>query len=256
MSKKFPFLLIVFLVMGIAYPCLGIDKKSVVAVWLCDEGNGGTVGDISGNGHDGEIVGDVKWANGNFGKALEFTGTAGTRVEVPHKDTLTLEKWTITAWGKLKPSPGGDWAVIVVKDPANGVQNYALDLNEGGLVCAEVTSGGNWSGCTGTTAVYDDKWHFTAASYDGIALKVYVDGVKESEQNFGKPDVNTAAVAIGGRMDNSQPLLGLVDDVSLFSVALSDDDLKTIMDKGLADALGYAAVDPASKLAITWGAIK
>jgi hypothetical protein len=258
MYKRFFFLLIVFFIIGI-FACPGlraIDQKVAVGIWLCDEGNGNKVGDTSGHGYDGKIVGDVKWSDGKSGKALEFIGKAGARVEIPHKDTLSLEKWTITAWGKLKPSPGGDWAVVVVKDPANGVQNYALDLDEVGMVCAEITSAGNWSGCSSNTAVYDDKWHFMAASYDGIALRVYVDGAKKGEQIFGKPDVNTAPVTIGGRMDNTQPLFGIVDDIGLFNDAIGENDLKTIMDKGLANALGLTSVEPFSKLTNTWGKVK
>jgi len=256
LSKMILLLSIIYIVL-IAYPGFAaVDPKSVVAVWLCDEGKGNEVGDASGHGHDGNIVGDVKWADGKFGKALDFQGKGGTRVEIPHDDSLTLTTWTITAWAKLNAPPGGDWAVVVVKDPANGVQNYALDLDKGGPVCAEITSGGNWSGCESKTTVYDDTWHFLTAIYDGTTLMVYVDGKKDGEQAFGKGDANTAPVAIGGRMDNSQPLFGLVDDIGLFNAAIAVDDLKSIMDKGIGKVTGLAAVESSSKLATTWGQLK
>ena len=142
-------------------------------------------------------MGKIGWAEGKFKKALEFFGEAGSRVEIPHDDSLSLDEWTITAWAKLKPT--GAWAVIVMKDPGNGQQNYSLDLNEQGRVFSEVTSGGNWSNCGSNTVTTDDKWYFLAASYDGKALSVYVDGKKENEQNFAKPDTNTALVSIGDR---------------------------------------------------------
>ncbi len=232
----------------------GIDTNSIVAVWLCDEGKGDTLADSSKNGHDGKFVGNIGWTDGKFEKGLEFFGEAGSRVEISHDDSLTLDEWTITAWAKLKPT--GAWAVIVVKDPGNGVQNYSLDLNGDGKVFSEVTSNGNWSDCGSNTAVQDDNWHFLAASYDGAALGIYVDGKKEKEQNFAKPDTNAAPVTIGDRMDNSQPLLGIVDDIGLFSVALGEDDLKTIMENGLGNATGVAAVEPTSKLTTTWAGIK
>lgn len=233
-----------------------IDPTAIVAVWLCDEGKGDTLTDSSGNKHDGKFVGKVDWTDGKFEKALEFFGEAGSRVEIPHDDSLTLDEWTITAWAKLPAGGGGAWAIIVVKDPGNGLQNYALDLNEQGRVFSEVTNVGNWSDCGSNTTVYDDKWHFLAASYDGKALRVYVDGKKEKEQNFAKPDTNTAPVTIGDRMDNSQPITGVIDDVGLFSAALGEDDLKDIMENGLGKALGIAAVEPASKLTTTWGRLK
>jgi len=259
MSRKMLlFLSSILYIIGVAYPgSAAIDPNSIVAVWLCDEeGEGGTLADASGNGHDGEFVGDVDWTDGKFGKALEFPGVGGSRVEIPDEDSLTLDEWTITVWAKLNAPPAGDWAVIVVKDPGNGLQNYSLDMDGGGMVFSEVTSGGAWSDCNSGFNVYDDTWHFLAASYDGDTLRIYVDGETKNEQKFGTPDTNTAPVAIGGRMDNSQPLLGIVDDIGLFSVALGEGDLKTIMEKGLDDTLGLTAVEPASKLTTTWGQLK
>jgi hypothetical protein len=232
----------------------GVDPNSIVAVWLCDEGKGDTLADSSGNKHDGKFVGKVEWTDGKFEKALEFFGEGGNRVEIPHDDSLTLDEWTITAWSKVRPT--GAWSIIVVKDPADGQQNYSLDLNGDGRAFSEVTSGGNWSDCGSNTVVTDDEWHFLAASYDGKTLRVYVEGKNEKEQNFAKPDTNTAPVAIGDRMNNAQPLLGIVDDIGLFSAALDEDDLQDIMESGLGKALGIAAVESTLKLTTTWGQLK
>ena len=47
-------------------------SSEVVAIWLFDEGKGDTVKDASGNGHDGTIVGEVEWGEGQFGGGLNF----------------------------------------------------------------------------------------------------------------------------------------------------------------------------------------
>ncbi|MDE0503594.1 MAG: hypothetical protein OXI86_05895, partial [Candidatus Poribacteria bacterium] len=66
-----------------------------IAAWLFDEGFGklnqvaaGVVEDRTGNGHDGRIVGDVKWRRGRFGMALEFLSDDEDwgHVQVPHHD--------------------------------------------------------------------------------------------------------------------------------------------------------------------------
>ncbi len=248
---------ILVLVIGILINPTYADIKSdtIVGIWLLDEGKGDTVMDASGNGHDGKFVGnDIKWADGKFEKALEFPGVGGNRVEIPHDDSLTLDEWTMTAWTKQKLT--GAWAVVLVKDPANGIQNYALDMNEQGRVFCEVTAGGNWSDCGSTTTVTDEQWHFLAGAYDGKNLRVYVDGKQEGEQVFAKPDDNTAPVTIGDRMDSSQPINGIIDDVGLFSVALSEKDINDIMTKGLGAATGVAPVNSLGKLAATWGLLK
>jgi hypothetical protein len=52
------------------------------------------------------------------------------------------------------------------------------------------------------------------------------------------------------------PFLGIIDDVGIFSKALSADDIKNIMNRGLDEALGLTAVFPSGKLTVTWGDIK
>ena len=52
-----------------------LDPKTVVGMWLFDEGKGDTAVDSSENGNDGELVNGPKWVkDGQFGSALEFDG--------------------------------------------------------------------------------------------------------------------------------------------------------------------------------------
>jgi len=229
-----------------------IDPETIVAAWLCDEGKGKILKDSSGNGHDGKFVKKEGWTKeGKFGNALEFTGDHGNNVEVPHDDSLTLKEWTITAWVKQEQTP--EWSVVLVKDPANGLQNYALDMNKEGRVFSEITCAAKWSDCGSKTVVRDEEWHFLAASYDGKKLHIYVDNVHEGEQAFCAGDVNEAPITIGDRKDSSQPIKGIIDDIGLFSVALTEKDMKPLMDEGFPVLL---SVDPASKLTTSWGHIK
>lgn len=215
-----------------------IDPGSIVAAWLCDEGEDFLVEDATGHGHDGMFVNLEGWTDdGMFEGALEFAGEGGNHVEIPHDEDLSLEEWTITAWVRLTFPVAGDWAIVLVKDPANGFQNYSLDMNGGGQVFSEVTNGGSWSDCGSSTSIYDDEWHFLAANYDGATLRVYVDGVQENEQSFGPGDMSEAPLAIGGRLDGSQPVKGVIDDVGLFDVAIDEEDLLDLMDDGLASLL-------------------
>ena len=49
---------------------------------------------------------------------------------------------------------------------------------------------------------------------------------------------------------------GLIDEIGIFKAALTEDDIKKIMDQGLGKATGIEAVLSRGKLAITWGGIK
>ncbi len=120
-----------------------IDPSSIVAFWTFDEGSGGTAGDVSGNGHDGTVPGNVKWVDGPFGTALEFDGSPipdaggdalldGSVVEVPYHEDLDLrDVYSLVAWVKADPENAccnrnpEPWGGIIVKrnhvhDPASG----------------------------------------------------------------------------------------------------------------------------------------
>ena len=49
---------------------------------------------------------------------------------------------------------------------------------------------------------------------------------------------------------------GLIDDIGIFNVALTEDDVRNIMKNGIGKAIGIAAVSPSAKLATTWSNIK
>jgi hypothetical protein len=49
---------------------------------------------------------------------------------------------------------------------------------------------------------------------------------------------------------------GIVDEVAIFKQAITYDDVRDIMNDGLGEVLGLAAVSNAGKVTATWGKIK
>ena len=63
-----------------------------------DEGAGGTTKDASGNKNDGKLEGKIKWANGKFGKVLQFNGEASASwVMVKSNKQLNVDSFTFMA---------------------------------------------------------------------------------------------------------------------------------------------------------------
>ena len=203
-----------------------IDPKTVVGLWLFDEGTGTTVKDSSGNGHDGEIVGDVKWTTeGKFENALSFPGDASSLVTIPHDDSMNLITMTLTAWIKISELP--DSIAPIYKIQPDNVRNYQLRVyNSNKMFALEFSSTpGNWIFAQAKTTVVDGKWHHIAGTYDKKVLLVYVDGVKEGQKSFSDdPDFSPGPILLGARSTK-----GLLDDVGIFNEALSEADIKKIM---------------------------
>ena len=226
-----------------------IDPQTVVAFWLLDEGTGKKVKDSYSNGHDGEIVGDVKWAKeSKFGQALEFPGNASSYVTIPHDDSMNLVTMTLTAWVKLPELP--ESVAMIYKVEPGDVRNYALRSWTTGVFAFEFTVGpGKYHNAESKAIIVDDKWHHVAGTYDKKAIRVYVDGVLDSKTSFSDaPDTNPGPILLGARS-----LKGGLDEVGIFNVALSEADIKGIMTKGLASV---SAVFPSGKVTTTWGLIK
>jgi len=239
------------------YAQANIDPDSIVGSWLFEEGKGDTVKDSSGNGNDGEIKGDVVWVDeGRFGKALEFPGVDDNFVEVPHNESLDLVTFSFTAWIKIEST--GTYQSIIIKTADGSVENYSGYIMEGsGVFWTRFTSGGGgqwgfqkWGVITAT----DGEWHHVAGTYDKKKVTTYIDGTIEAEPAFSNdPDFSPGPLNIGDCPGYPYAVMGIIDDVGLFNVALSEDDIKSLMDNGLGMVL---SVSDKGKLATTWASIK
>jgi len=239
----------ILLIAGVS---LAADPEDIVALYLFDEGGGDVLKDYSGNGHDGTIEG-AKWTQGKYGKGLQFDGV-NDKVTVPFADDLVLETFTIEAWVKLQST--GSWQSILMR--GQNPRNYLLCIHKtGDRVLNSFTSGGKdrWTGTTGKISVTDNQWHHIAATYDGTFAWVYVDGQVDAQQACGKPDKNADPdiIGIGTGSAGAHWLKGVLDELALWKVALTEEEIKETME-GLSKF--YLDVRPKGKLAVTWGKLK
>ena len=91
------------------------DEKDIVGMWTFEEGKGKVVKDLSGNGTDGEFVGDLKWAKGKFGGGLEFNGadtwvklgTKGEDKTLAALDFAESKGFSVHSWVYAAEDPTG-----------------------------------------------------------------------------------------------------------------------------------------------------
>ena len=102
------------------------------------------------------------------------------------------------------------------------------------------------------------RWYHQAITFDGRSRRAYLDGELKAEREgrgkitYGHP---TPTAVIGSASAEVQRELfnGDVDEVAIFNVALSEEDINKVIENGLNDLL---AVDPRGKVTTTWAAIK
>lgn len=230
--------------------------KNTVAVWLFEEGNGKTVKDASGNGHEGQITGSLNWVKAKFGTGLEFPGDGSGYVVVDSTKKLELETLTIEALVKVT-GHDGKWQGIVCKQQAGCTnRNYGIwvEVNQRFLHAQIGANGVCAFNMNGTTQITDNTWHHLAFTFDGETGRLYVDGQLETEKANAASFQSNDPITIGvPNIDNANGLIGIIEEIRISNVARSQDEIKEAKDVGLAQIL---SVDPQSKLTTRWGYIK
>jgi len=242
-----------------------IDPESATVVWLFDDGAGKTAKDSSENGNDGELNGP-KWADGQFGKGLQFK--LNQSVKSPTAEGLSATYMSETLWIKFDKnfdSTENQFGFISCKGTASSRYFYFSSWVSGGphsgIHLGTIDTGGAWGrGISVPKGVFKDgQWYHVAGVINNEegSIRAYVDGALRHEQKFATGDTPGEPTEIwaGGSPEGGRWTQGVVDEVAFFNVALTEDDINEIMDKGLAKSV-VKDVDLRGKLTATWGGIK
>jgi hypothetical protein len=197
--------------------------------------DGGVVRDASGAGNDGRVFGATWVPDGKFGGAYHFSITNLTdRIVIPNSDLLNPDYVTVSAWIKTSDTDGF-WNRIVDKDFRN---SYCLAL--GGDYNGKAGRGKldyeSSRGSINSDRVLDDnQWHFVAATFDGKSVHCYIDGVEKGHpvRNPGPLKKSTWDLCIGNSVVDYETgefiaYDGLIDEVRIYSRALSGDEIKLL----------------------------
>ena len=192
------------------------------------------------------------------GDGLELDGA--TIVEIPDSESLRLGKeQTITAW-VYAIARVGDWARIVGKGES-GPRNYGLWTSASGHLLFQIYGGANCNaynpnGDDDESFVPEGEWTHIAGTYDGEKVKIFTNGSevgKFAADCNTDPNVSADPLTFGKLPGLHTFFVGIIDEVGIFSAVLSGNEIEDVMNKGLE---GFLGVEPAGKLATTWGKLR
>ena len=240
------------------------DMTSARAIWLFDEGEGDTAGDISGNDYHGTLVNGPAWTDGKFGTAMSFDGAddyveANAPVVVETVD-FTMGLWLNpgeiqSQWANILSSHGGD------PGPPVNCRGMSIEQISDSTNLFSLVAGGAprqcWLGQAVQTQLETGVWQHFVIVRQGAALIHYLNGEVSAEGSAQK-DTPYAPSTLNFRIGNwsvfeGRGFNGTVDDVFIFERALSHDEIMSLMDAGFGV---QGAVSPAGKIAAVWGGIK
>ena len=195
------------------------SSKPPVAAYSLDEGEGEVAHDSSGNGHEATIHG-AEWAGGKYGTALRFDASKHDYLSIPDSpelqlsDGFTLEAWVRPASARATP--------ILAKETA---ESFSYMLDAGG------ESSGKPEGFvldeSSTASVADSEeippraWSYLTLTSDGEDLRLYVNGKLVATAAAKSAQSSEGDLEIGGDQVFGDYFDGLIDEVRVYSRALS-----------------------------------
>lgn len=236
-----------------------IDPEDCIGMWLFDDGNGTVAIDSSASKNDGTLMNGAEWVDGKFGDGVSFDGVDDF-VELANQPDSMMDGFTFSAWVNRNADTPATQEVFNNHQFFLRTKPEGEDSNNPFETFVNLDNGTVEPRASSGVASAIGEWFFVAVTWDKTALKIYVNGEFKSQSTRTGDLVSTPVTAQIGRGEQTNltanAFNGIIDDVAMFSVVLEEEDIKSLMDQGIKDSLGLAAVDLSGKLTTTWAGIK
>lgn len=201
------------------------NRLGLVGYWSFDEGAGTVATDFSGQGKHGALDADATWATGKRGTAITLDGTLDN-VDIPTIDAGTVNSASL--WVDFRDS--GD-AVLLGRggNSGNGL-GYFFYVDQTDVyyspvagTFAQVAHGGLSPG----------QWNHLAVVRNGTSVTFYKNGVQlGSPQTLANNSALDGVVSIGSYGDTTLALDGRLDEVRIYTRALSASEVAVLYGSG------------------------
>ncbi|MEY8848782.1 choice-of-anchor D domain-containing protein [Psychroserpens sp. XS_ASV72] len=162
---------------------------------------------------------------------------------VDMEDALDLNpsEFTISAWIKRDAADTGTKSIVSKRD-TGFTQGYDFRILNDNRIQIFWKNGSNQS-LASTTSIPDDEWHHVAVIYDGTTVRIYIDGIEDSTANRTAPVDTTESfyIAAAGKGSPTQHFRGNIDEVRVWDIALSVDQMRFIMNQEIEDNSSFVS---------------
>jgi glucose/arabinose dehydrogenase/PKD repeat protein len=204
--------------------------SNLVAAYSFNEGSGTTTADLSGSGNSGAISNATWTTQGKFGNALNFNGTSAL-VTIADSASLRLTSgMTLEAW--VNPTAvTSAWRDVMVK---GNDDYYLMAMSKPSSLPAGAATVSGKKRAFGTAPLPINTWTHLATTYDGTAVRLYVNGAQvSSTAATGTIATSASALQIGGDSLFGQYFAGSIDEVRVYNVARSAAQIQADMGAAL-----------------------
>ena len=213
--------------------CGGMAQATLIAHYTFD----GNANDVTGNGYNGFIQGDVSFTEGVIGQASLFDGVGDYISITPnYSNALTGMPFTWSLWVRTDglPDNSRDQGPIFRNDihqAGSGWHAYRINNDQLHYQFWVTTVPAQTSEWVSIENVELGQWHFLAVTADDTDMRFYVDGtLYQVNPDFQYSDAFSwdGTVSIGGNPRLGRYFIGAIDDARIYNNALSADEIQQL----------------------------
>ncbi len=196
-----------------------LQSAALIGYWSFDADSGSIATDASGN-NNGVVHGSPEHVAGVHSKAIIFDGSTDfIKIPARSKKWRNLKQLTLMGW--FYREDGAEGVTGIDKAQIYRLTSTAVDTTKAKWTFWLRAENGSTHSVTAPTAVNNNEWHHLAGTYDGKTLRIYIDGVevKSRDDVFNIKDAGGAFDI--GRRDGARYFKGKIDEVGVYSTALS-----------------------------------
>ncbi|XOV93207.1 MAG: BspA family leucine-rich repeat surface protein [Bacteroidota bacterium] len=191
----------------------------------------GNAMDSTNNNNDGTVNGAVLTNDrfGNANSAYFFDGVDDYIINTSPAG-LDNQDHTVAAWVQSKKAGFQGIAGLIGGAGNNG---YYLNINSTGHYSILEGNGTSWGYAVGDDVYQNDnQWHFVVGTRTGGVAKIYIDGVLQVGTTTETMSCASCELVIGYSTSATQYFGGSLDDIRIYSRALSDSEIQDLYTEG------------------------
>lgn len=213
---------------------VAVQPSGLHSYYPMDETSGDIVYDSGATSINGATVNGPTRVAGKIGSSLNFDGT-NDYVNLGTPD-VAGSAMTISAWVRADAFVNDPRIISKATGQLAADHYWSLNTSSTGFLRFRLKTGTTTTTLQSATgALTTNTWHYVAATYDGSNMRIYNNGVEVASvsKTGAIAQSNTTQAWIGANpTDIYRPWDGLIDELKIFSRAMTVDEIKAEYEAG------------------------
>lgn len=212
---------------------------SLISYWKLDESSGNATDSVGSNTLTN--VGTATYSAGKLNNGVDLNGSS-QYLNGGNVLNLTTGAWTFSAW--IKVTTTGSFEFIGGRSESSTTSDWYMRVTNTDKAEIQFRNGASSNQVIGSTTVADGNWHHIVGLRNGTNVLLYVDGVLDgsaTDNNYNcsnSLDFHLGADSAGAL---NFKFNGQIDEVGVWSRALSADEVLQIHNSGRANEYPFTA---------------